>query len=120
MKRFLAVFPIVIAALLLVPAATHAQNSLTIMDASTPGMSSVTVDVNMTNDDTVEGFVLAICVDETLVAVTNVSIAGTVTESTAVLVTETAGGKLALLADQLAYHHIAQGSERGEPWMVSF
>ena len=45
---------------------------------------------------------------------------GAVTEGTAVLVTETADGKLALLTDQLAYHHIAQGSERGEPWMVSF
>ena len=45
---------------------------------------------------------------------------GTVTTETRVLVTETATGQLALLADQMAFHHIAQGNENGEPWMVSF
>ena len=44
----------------------------------------------------------------------------TVNEDTRLLVTETATGKLALLTDQMAFHHIAQGNENGEPWMVSF
>ena len=46
--------------------------------------------------------------------------AGLVGEDTAVLVTETAAGKLALLTDQMWFHHIAQGEAAGEPWMVSF
>ena len=29
-------------------------------------------------------------------------------------------GRLAFVMDQLAYHHVAQGELRGEPWMVSF
>ncbi len=45
---------------------------------------------------------------------------GTVSEDMPVLITETASGKLALLADQMAFHHLAQGDEAGEPWMVSF
>ena len=45
---------------------------------------------------------------------------GTVKEDTRVLVTETATGKLALLTDQMAYHHIAEGNAGGKDWMVSF
>lgn len=45
---------------------------------------------------------------------------GTVKEDTRVLVTETATGKLALLTDQMAYHHIAEGQAGGKDWMVSF
>jgi hypothetical protein len=29
-------------------------------------------------------------------------------------------GRLALVTDQMAYHHVAQGEIAGEPWMVSF
>jgi hypothetical protein len=29
-------------------------------------------------------------------------------------------GRLGLVMDQMAYHHVAQGELRGEPWMVSF
>ena len=29
-------------------------------------------------------------------------------------------GRLALVTDQMAYHHVAQGELAGEPWMVSF
>lgn len=29
-------------------------------------------------------------------------------------------GLLALVTDQMAYHHVAQGEIAGEPWMVSF
>ena len=45
---------------------------------------------------------------------------GLVAEATAVLVTETAAGKLALLTDQMWWHHMAQGEAAGEPWLVSF
>ena len=31
-----------------------------------------------------------------------------------------AAGRLALVTDQMAYHHVAQGEIAGEPWMVSF
>ena len=45
---------------------------------------------------------------------------GTISDEMPVLVTETATGSLALLTDQLAFHHLAQGTEAGQPWMVSF
>ena len=46
--------------------------------------------------------------------------AGTVQEDTAVLVTQTAGGALAFVTDQMSFHHLAQGETEGEPWLVSF
>lgn len=46
--------------------------------------------------------------------------AGIVKEDTRVLVTLTAGGKFALLTDQMAFHHIAQGRAGGKEWMVTF
>jgi hypothetical protein len=46
--------------------------------------------------------------------------AGTVSEEMPVLVTETAAGKLALLTDQMVYHHIAEGNAGGKDWMVTF
>ncbi len=46
--------------------------------------------------------------------------AGKVAEDTRLLVTDTAGGKLALLTDQMAYHHLAQGSAGGKDWLVTF
>jgi hypothetical protein len=46
--------------------------------------------------------------------------AGTVSAEMDVLVTETAVGKLALLKDQMAYHHIAQGTADGKDWMATF
>jgi len=46
--------------------------------------------------------------------------AGTVESDTRLLVMEHAAGRLALLTDQMAYHHVAQGDIAGEPWMVSF
>jgi hypothetical protein len=45
---------------------------------------------------------------------------GRVAAETAVLVTETAGGKLALLTDQMAYHHLAQGKAGGKDWLATF
>ena len=46
--------------------------------------------------------------------------ANAVNEETPILVTETATGKLALLTDQMGYHHIAQGQADGQDWMATF
>lgn len=45
---------------------------------------------------------------------------GRVGEETGVLVLTRGDTRLALLTEQMAYHHIAQGELAGEPWMVSF
>ena len=45
---------------------------------------------------------------------------GLVQAQTRVLVMEHTKGRLALITDQMAYHHTAQGEIEGEPWMVSF
>ena len=45
---------------------------------------------------------------------------GLVSEKTTLLVTETAEGKLALIRDQMVFHHIAQGSVDGKDWMATF
>jgi len=45
---------------------------------------------------------------------------GNVAQDTRLLVTETAGGKLALLMDQMVYHHLAQGRDGGKDWMATF
>ena len=38
----------------------------------------------------------------------------------ALLVVERGGRSRALVVRQMAYHHVAQGTLAGEPWMVSF
>jgi hypothetical protein len=43
-----------------------------------------------------------------------------VASDTDVLITTTAAGPLALLTEQMAYHHIAQGRAGGQDWLVSF
>ena len=43
-----------------------------------------------------------------------------VAADTRVLVTRTAGGNLGLLMDQMAYHHLAQGSAGGKDWLATF
>jgi len=45
---------------------------------------------------------------------------GRVAGDTPVLVTETAGSKLALLTDQMVFHHLAQGRAGGKDWMAAF
>ena len=45
---------------------------------------------------------------------------GKVGEETGVLLVTRGDTRLALLTEQMAYHHIAQGTLEGEPWMVSF
>lgn len=45
---------------------------------------------------------------------------GTLQDYTLLLVIDHPRGKLALVRDQMAYHHVAQGEIAGEPWMVSF
>ncbi len=46
--------------------------------------------------------------------------AGVVHGGTRIAVLEHEGGHLALVLEQLTYHHAAQGDIAGEPWMVSF
>jgi hypothetical protein len=46
--------------------------------------------------------------------------AGDIASDTDVLITSTALGPLALLTEQMAYHHIAQGTANGQDWLVSF
>jgi len=43
-----------------------------------------------------------------------------VAPDTRLLVTRIAGGRLALLTDQMAYHHLAQGRDGGKDWMATF
>lgn len=45
---------------------------------------------------------------------------GLLGKTTPLLVMEREAGRLALVTDQMAYHHVAQGEMAGEPWMVSF
>jgi hypothetical protein len=45
---------------------------------------------------------------------------GRVAADTPVLVIRTAGGRLALLTDQMAYHHLAQGRAGGKDWLATF
>ncbi|MBI4473138.1 MAG: hypothetical protein HY646_10745 [Acidobacteria bacterium] len=45
---------------------------------------------------------------------------GKVAADTRVLVTQTAGGRLALLMDQMAFHHLAQGQAAGKDWLATF
>jgi len=46
--------------------------------------------------------------------------AGVLGDETALLVLEIPSGRLALVEDQMTYHHAAQGNLNGEPWMVSY
>jgi len=45
---------------------------------------------------------------------------GKVAADTRVMVTTTAAGRLALLIDQMTYHHLAQGRARNKDWMTTF
>lgn len=45
---------------------------------------------------------------------------GKVAADTPVLVIQTAEGKVALLKDQMAYHHLAEGRAEGKDWMATF
>lgn len=66
-----------------------------------------------------EGWFETFYVEETY-ALRDALAAGTVHAGTSVLVTETAEGPLALVTDQMAYHHIAEGSVGGKDWMATF
>ena len=45
---------------------------------------------------------------------------GRLADSTRMLVIETAGGHLALVTDQMAVHHLAQGTAEGKHWLATF
>lgn len=53
-------------------------------------------------------------------ALRNVLKAGRVAEDTRLLVTDTATGRLALLMDQMAFHHSAQGRAGNKDWLATF
>ena len=66
-----------------------------------------------------EGFFETFYVDETQTLQSALN-ARLVTEETTLLVTKTASGNLALIRDQMAFHHIAQGTADGLDWMTTF
>jgi len=45
---------------------------------------------------------------------------GRVAEDTRLLVTDIATGPLAFVTDQMAFHHLAQGSAGGQDWLLTF
>lgn len=45
---------------------------------------------------------------------------GRLAPDTRMLIIETAGGNLALVTDQMAYHHLAQGTSEGKHWLATF
>ena len=45
---------------------------------------------------------------------------GRIGADTRMLVFETSGVNIALVADQMAYHHLAQGSVDGKNWLATF
>jgi hypothetical protein len=45
---------------------------------------------------------------------------GKVAPDTRLLVMETAAGRLALIIDQMTYHHIAQGRAGNKDWLATF
>jgi hypothetical protein len=45
---------------------------------------------------------------------------GKVAADTRLLVITTAAGRLALITDQMTYHHIAQGQAHNKDWMATF
>ncbi len=45
---------------------------------------------------------------------------GKVAGDTRLLIIKIADGNLALLTDQMTYHHIAQGRARNKDWMATF
>lgn len=45
---------------------------------------------------------------------------GDLEDDTPVVVFEAGGQTLVFVTEQMAYHHVAQGTTRGEPWMVTF
>ncbi len=45
---------------------------------------------------------------------------GTLQDHAVLLIIEHSQQRLALVRDQMSYHHAAQGEIMGEPWMVSF
>jgi hypothetical protein len=45
---------------------------------------------------------------------------GRLAASTRMMIIETAGYNLALVTDQMAYHHLAQGTVEGQHWLATF
>ncbi len=93
-------------ALLLAAQATNAQTS------------ADTFDINRFSDAGA-GWFETFHVDETQ-SLKSLRDVGILNDDMNVLVTETAGGPLALLTSQMAFHHIAQGTVEGQHWVATF
>ncbi len=83
MHRILGTRRILFALMLCVMAigSVDAQQSLTITSESIQGSASATLDIDLTSTADTEGFVLAIGIDQTLLAVNDLSILGTATDA---------------------------------------
>ena len=98
--------------------AVPAAMALSAQPAHAQATSAATFDLDRFSNAG-EGWFETFYVDETH-ALRDVLSAGTVSEDTSILVTETADGPLALITDQMAFHHIAQGTAGGKDWMATF
>lgn len=106
-----------VAVSLVVPASTFAQGqSLPLELPDGPAAEGFELS-RLTN--TGNGWFETFHVDDTE-SLTDVLEDGRVARDTPVLVIETAGGRLAFLRDQMAFHHIAQGRAGGKDWMATF
>ncbi len=86
--------------------------------AESPSNKRETFDISRFSNE-IEGWFSPFYVTETK-PIQAVLAARMIRQDTQVLVTETAAGKLALLTEQMAYHHIAQGVVNGKAWMATF
>lgn len=102
------------ALLTLSPAAARAQTPVTLPD----GPAKAGFDISRL-EWSLHGMLDAFTVTRTQ-PVRDALARGVIAVDTDVLVTDTLDGPLALLTEQMAYHHIAQGSTRGRDWLVTF
>jgi hypothetical protein len=58
--------------------------------------------------------------DPELVALDEARRSREVDDATTMVVFEAGGETIAIISEQMAYHHVAQGVTAGEPWMVTF
>ena len=104
-------------------ASLHAQQQLAAQVVSgpleiRPGASRPGFDLRRLNTENYGSFVPFYVTDTEPLA--EALKAEKVAADTPVLVTETASGRLALLTDQMAYHHLAQGRAGGRDWIATF
>jgi len=112
------VFVIVACVLTLLPVAARSADRAAASFSLPPGPAKPEFDVSRFNfslHGSFEPFVVA-----STRSLREAMNSGAVAPETDVLITTTAAEPLALLTEQMAYHHIAQGSASGQDWLVSF